>query len=147
MFEIYYILRLCPYGNWEMMLFQEQIQQRIICPGQVTSLTCSPDGVYVVGAVQEKILVWQVLCKFQFSTKYIWLAILVISDFSSFIIKLNLPRILKMFSICDKNIVYSILYNINTCYIFEILWWKDVLVKKFTRALLLSRFSIVTMVL
>ena len=33
---------------------------RIVCPGPVTSLAVSPDGIWCVAAVAEKIHVWQV---------------------------------------------------------------------------------------
>ncbi|CAH3026839.1 unnamed protein product [Porites evermanni] len=39
---------------------KESVQTRLICPGKVTSVTCSPDGTYCVAACGEKIYVWQV---------------------------------------------------------------------------------------
>ena len=34
---------------------------KLICPGIVSAVTCSPDGKYCVAACTEKIYVWQVL--------------------------------------------------------------------------------------
>ena len=39
---------------------QDQHQLRIVCPGVVSSLTCTPDGLYCIAGIAEKIYVWQV---------------------------------------------------------------------------------------
>jgi len=38
---------------------KDQTQLRIVCPGKVTAMCVSPDGLYCVAAVAEKIHVWQ----------------------------------------------------------------------------------------
>ncbi|KAJ7372545.1 hypothetical protein OS493_019054 [Desmophyllum pertusum] len=43
---------------WNMA--KESILTKLICPGKVTAMTCSPDGVYCVAACGEKIYIWQV---------------------------------------------------------------------------------------
>ena len=40
--------------------FQDQMQMRIVCPGRVSAMATSPDALYCVAAVEEKIHVWQV---------------------------------------------------------------------------------------
>ena len=39
---------------------QESVHAKLICPGKVTSVACSPDGAYCVAACGEKIYIWQV---------------------------------------------------------------------------------------
>jgi pre-rRNA-processing protein IPI3 len=39
---------------------KDQTQLRVVCPGKVTALSVSPDGIYCVAAVAEKIHIWQV---------------------------------------------------------------------------------------
>lgn len=41
-------------------LSQDQLQQKIICPGPVTCLTASPNGLYVLAGVAESIYLWEV---------------------------------------------------------------------------------------
>uniref|UniRef100_A0A8C0U2Q8 WD repeat domain 18 n=1 Tax=Cyanistes caeruleus TaxID=156563 RepID=A0A8C0U2Q8_CYACU len=38
----------------------DQLQQKIICPGPVTCLTASPNGLYVLAGVAESIYLWEV---------------------------------------------------------------------------------------
>lgn len=40
--------------------FQDQLQQKIICPGPVTCLTASPNGLYILAGVAESIYLWEV---------------------------------------------------------------------------------------
>ena len=35
---------------------------KLICPGKVSAVTCSPDGKYCVAACAERIYIWQVMC-------------------------------------------------------------------------------------
>ena len=39
---------------------QEQVELKISCSGVLNAIACSPDQNYCVGAVEEKIHVWQV---------------------------------------------------------------------------------------
>ncbi|NWH41296.1 WDR18 protein, partial [Chloropsis hardwickii] len=39
---------------------QDQLQQKIICPGPVTCLTASPNGLYILAGVGESIYLWEV---------------------------------------------------------------------------------------
>ncbi|EDO39035.1 predicted protein, partial [Nematostella vectensis] len=39
---------------------KEQLHMKMICPGRISAVTCSPDGNYCVAACGEKIYVWQV---------------------------------------------------------------------------------------
>lgn len=41
-------------------LSQDQLQQKIICPGPVTCLTASPNGLYILAGVAESIYLWEV---------------------------------------------------------------------------------------
>ncbi|KAH9364329.1 hypothetical protein HPB48_001290 [Haemaphysalis longicornis] len=40
---------------------RDQIQKQIVCPGKVSALATSPDGIHCVAGIQEKIYLWQVL--------------------------------------------------------------------------------------
>ncbi len=40
--------------------FQDQLQQKIVCPGIVTCLCASPDGLYVLAGIAEAIYLWEV---------------------------------------------------------------------------------------
>lgn len=42
------------------LLPQDQLQQKIICPGPVTCLAASPNGLYVLAGVAESIYLWEV---------------------------------------------------------------------------------------
>lgn len=44
---------------WEIQR-KDQLQQKIVCPGIVTSLTSSPNGHFLVAAVSESIYLWEV---------------------------------------------------------------------------------------
>lgn len=44
--------------TWNMA--KESVLTKLICPGKVTAITCSPDGNYCVAACGEKIYIWQV---------------------------------------------------------------------------------------
>lgn len=39
---------------------QESVHAKLICPGKLTAVACSPDGMYCVAACGEKIYIWQV---------------------------------------------------------------------------------------
>lgn len=39
---------------------QDQLQQKIVCPGVVTCLNASPDGLFLAAAVAEAIYLWEV---------------------------------------------------------------------------------------
>lgn len=39
---------------------QDQLQQKIVCPGVVTCLTSSPDGLFLAAGVAEVIYLWEV---------------------------------------------------------------------------------------
>uniref|UniRef100_A0A8C9V7Q3 WD repeat-containing protein 18 n=1 Tax=Scleropages formosus TaxID=113540 RepID=A0A8C9V7Q3_SCLFO len=44
---------------WEIQR-KDQLQQKIVCPGIVTCLTASPDGLYLLAGIAEAIYVWEV---------------------------------------------------------------------------------------
>ncbi|KAK3533499.1 hypothetical protein QTP70_023354, partial [Hemibagrus guttatus] len=44
---------------WEIQR-KDQLQQKIVCPGIVTCLTASPDGLYVLAGIAEAIYLWEV---------------------------------------------------------------------------------------
>ncbi|XP_004614852.1 WD repeat-containing protein 18 [Sorex araneus] len=44
---------------WELQR-KDQLQQKIMCPGPVTSLTTSPNGQYVLAGIAESIYLWEV---------------------------------------------------------------------------------------
>ncbi|XP_047666195.1 WD repeat-containing protein 18 isoform X2 [Tachysurus fulvidraco] len=44
---------------WEIQR-KDQLQQKIVCPGVVTCLTASPDGLYVLAGIAEAIYLWEV---------------------------------------------------------------------------------------
>ncbi|KAM4888026.1 WD repeat-containing protein 18 [Thomomys bottae] len=44
---------------WEVQR-KDQLQQKIMCPGPVTCLTTSPNGLYVVAGIAENIYLWEV---------------------------------------------------------------------------------------
>lgn len=39
---------------------KEQLQLKIICPGRIGALTVTPDGVYCIASIEEKVYIWQV---------------------------------------------------------------------------------------
>lgn len=39
---------------------QDQLQQKIVCPGVVTCLTASPDGAFLAAGVAEAVYLWEV---------------------------------------------------------------------------------------
>lgn len=41
-------------------MVQDQLQQKIVCPGVVTCLNASPDGLFLAAAVAEAIYLWEV---------------------------------------------------------------------------------------
>lgn len=41
-------------------MVQDQLQQKIVCPGVVTCLNASPDGLFLAAAVAEGIYLWEV---------------------------------------------------------------------------------------
>lgn len=43
-----------------LVLVQDQLQQKIVCPGVVTCLNASPDGLFLAAAVAEAIYLWEV---------------------------------------------------------------------------------------
>ncbi|XP_032129258.1 WD repeat-containing protein 18-like [Sapajus apella] len=44
---------------WELQR-KDQLQQKIMCPGPVTCLTTSPNGLYVLAGIAESIHLWEV---------------------------------------------------------------------------------------
>ncbi|XP_030639939.1 WD repeat-containing protein 18 [Chanos chanos] len=44
---------------WEIQR-KDQLQQKLVCPGVVTCLTASPDGLYVLAGIGEAIYLWEV---------------------------------------------------------------------------------------
>ncbi|KAM6945512.1 WD repeat-containing protein 18 [Aplochiton taeniatus] len=44
---------------WEIQR-KDQLQQKIVCPGIVTCLTASPNGLYLVAGISESIYLWEV---------------------------------------------------------------------------------------
>ncbi|XP_034611313.1 WD repeat-containing protein 18 [Trachemys scripta elegans] len=44
---------------WELQR-KDQLQQKIICPGLVTCLTASPNGLYILAGIAESIYLWEV---------------------------------------------------------------------------------------
>lgn len=43
-----------------LFMVQDQLQQKIVCPGVVTCLNASPDGLFLAAAVAEAIHLWEV---------------------------------------------------------------------------------------
>lgn len=43
-----------------LLTVQDQLQQKIVCPGVVTCLNASPDGLFLAAAVAEAIYLWEV---------------------------------------------------------------------------------------
>lgn len=43
-----------------LFVVQDQLQQKIVCPGVVTCLTASPNGLFLAAAVAEAIYLWEV---------------------------------------------------------------------------------------
>lgn len=43
-----------------LFMVQDQLQQKIVCPGVVTCLNASPDGLFLAAAVAEAIYLWEV---------------------------------------------------------------------------------------
>lgn len=41
-------------------MLQDQLQQKIVCPGVVTCLTASPNGLFLAAGVAEAIYLWEV---------------------------------------------------------------------------------------
>lgn len=41
-------------------VYQDQLQQKIVCPGIVTCLTASPDGLYLLAGIADAIYLWEV---------------------------------------------------------------------------------------
>lgn len=41
-------------------MFQDQLQQKIVCPGVVTCITASPNGLFLAAGVNEAIYLWEV---------------------------------------------------------------------------------------
>lgn len=39
---------------------QDQLQQKIVCPGVVTCLSASPDGLFLAAGVAEAVYLWEV---------------------------------------------------------------------------------------
>ncbi|TKS75248.1 WD repeat-containing protein 18 [Collichthys lucidus] len=44
---------------WEIQR-KDQLQQKVVCPGVVTCLTASPDGLFLAAAVSEAVYLWEV---------------------------------------------------------------------------------------
>uniref|UniRef100_A0A3Q3GVZ3 WD repeat-containing protein 18-like n=1 Tax=Labrus bergylta TaxID=56723 RepID=A0A3Q3GVZ3_9LABR len=44
---------------WEIQR-KDQLQQKIVCPGVVTCLTASPNGVFLAAAITEAVYLWEV---------------------------------------------------------------------------------------
>ena len=42
------------------IIIQEQVHTRISCTGLVTAMVCHPEGVYCIGAISDKINIWEV---------------------------------------------------------------------------------------
>lgn len=38
---------------------QDQLQQKIVCPGLVTCLSASPDGLFLAAGVAEAVYLWE----------------------------------------------------------------------------------------
>lgn len=53
-----------------LFMVQDQLQQKIVCPGVVTCLNASPDGLFLVAAVAEAIYLWEVRQFLHFSEKW-----------------------------------------------------------------------------
>lgn len=43
-----------------LLCLQDQLQQKIVCPGVVTCLTASPDGAFLAAGVAEAVYLWEV---------------------------------------------------------------------------------------
>lgn len=56
-------------------MVQDQLQQKIVCPGVVTCLNASPDGLFLGAAVAETIYLWEVsrvLCVLKWVSSWKW---------------------------------------------------------------------------
>uniref|UniRef100_A0A8C9UKY8 WD repeat-containing protein 18 n=1 Tax=Spermophilus dauricus TaxID=99837 RepID=A0A8C9UKY8_SPEDA len=51
---------LSPDAQGSVVCPQDQLQQKIMCPGPVTCLTTSPNGLYVLAGIAESIYLWEV---------------------------------------------------------------------------------------
>lgn len=56
-FGLYLLVLLCLLF---LFVVQDQLQQKIVCPGVVTCLNASPDGLFLAAAVAEAVYVWEV---------------------------------------------------------------------------------------
>ena len=41
-------------------MFQEESQQKIVCPGRVSALAVSPDGLFCIAGIADKVYIWEV---------------------------------------------------------------------------------------
>ena len=41
-------------------MFQEESQQKIVCPGRVSALAVSPDGLFCIASIADKVYIWEV---------------------------------------------------------------------------------------
>lgn len=48
------------YDMYFLFVVQDQLQQKIVCPGVVTCLSASPNGLFLAAAVAEAIYLWEV---------------------------------------------------------------------------------------
>lgn len=48
------------YDTYFLFVVQDQLQQKIVCPGVVTCLSASPNGLFLAAAVAEAIYLWEV---------------------------------------------------------------------------------------
>lgn len=56
-------------------MVQDQLQQKIVCPGVVTCLNASPDGLFLAAAVAEGIYLWEVSHFLNMSAEYKWCSV------------------------------------------------------------------------
>lgn len=48
------------YDTYFLFVVQDQLQQKIVCPGVVTCLSASPNGLFLAATVAEAIYLWEV---------------------------------------------------------------------------------------
>lgn len=90
------------------------MQQKIVCPGKVSALAVSPNGLYCVASIAEKIFVWEVSISIEhnqdsFSTRYLSNKL-----FSPLRIDLTCPFFLNSFFVVSINSYLSHTVGIET---------------------------------
>lgn len=58
-YDIHQVSVLQHYDTICFLFVQDQLQQKIVCPGVVTCLSASPDGLFLAAAVAEAVYLWE----------------------------------------------------------------------------------------